>query len=289
MKKIAILSYHSGRVNRGVESWAKEVQMHLASFETTIFSRLDVYNPLIYLSADVVVSTGGRLEVLICRLMTWIRRKPMVVFGHSGPGADDKWNLWCCPSIFVAFSSSQAEWVVRHKLPWTKIKVIPHAVDTDAFRPATKNPQNNIILCVAANTPNKRINLVKQAVSLIPGVEFMAVGPGNPKQVPFEQMPLIYPKARVFCFVPEPWEAFGLVFLEALACNLPVVTVNDPVRQEIVGNAGILVNNPENAQELSTAIKTALNRDWEDIPREQAEKFSWDKISNEYEKLFNSL
>lgn len=290
MKKIAILSYYSGRDNRGVESWAEELQKHISNrFQITIHSAGQVYNLFSYLKDDIVISTGGRLEALVCRLATWMVRKPMVIFGHSGPGADDIWNLWCSPNIFVAFSTAQAQWANKHKLPWTKVQIIHHAVDTATFRPAAKKPQHKTVLCVAANTPNKRINLVREAVLLIPGGEFLAVGPGNAKQVVFEHMPQVYAKARVFCFVPQPWEAFGLVFLEAMACNLPVVTINDPVRREIVGGAGILVNNPQNSSELAAAIQTALSRDWGVIPRRQAEKFSWPRVSKDYDNLFNSL
>ncbi len=58
---------------------------------------------------------------------------------------------------------------------------------------------------------------------------------------------------------------------------------------EIVGNAGFFVNNPEDAKELSAAINLALKTDWGDKPRGQAEKFSWDKVTKKYEDLFRSL
>ena len=288
MKKIAILSFHSGRLNRGVESWAQQVQYHLKESQVEIISGKDVYNPLVYLTADVVISTGGRFEVLLCRLATWACGRPMVVFGHSGPGADDKWNLLCSPTVFVAFSHSQEQWAKKHKWPWTRTMVIHHAVDTGRFTPADMPVKKNIVLAVAARQPNKRIELVEAAVGNIPKCKLLVVGPGNSLEVPFAKMPEIYQRAKVFCLVPQPWEAFGLVFLEALACNLPVVTIDDLVRREIVGQAGILVN-PSNAGELEQAIKTALQKDWGRIPRLRAEKFAWTKISADYYLLWASL
>jgi len=287
MKKIVILSYHFGNVDRGVEVWASELVKRVGGVE--IISGKLVYNVFKWISSDVVIPTGGRLEVLLVRIVTFFSRKPVIVFGHSGPGADDRWNLLCSPNVFVCFSESQKKWALKYKLPWTKIISIPHAVDTKMFRPAVKKPKQKTVLCVAANTKDKRIYLVKKAVERLKDVEFVAVGSGNDLQVEHKNMPKIYQKSSVFCFVPQSWEAFGLVFLEALASNLPVVTINDSVRREIVREAGILVEDPEDTGSLAKQIKKALDTNWGNKPRRQAEKFSWERISKKYYKLFNSL
>ena len=285
--KISILSFFSGRLNRGVETWAKELKKHSLKFaEVNIISGASIYLFWNFMNSKIIISTGGRFEIFYTRIWTWILGKQLVVFSHSGPGADDKWNLWCSPNVFVAFSSSQAAWANKFKLPWTRIVVIPHAVDTNIFIPDKKIKKTVDVLCVAANSPDKRVDLVSRAVS---NLNLKIVGSGQLNEVPFAQMPLVYNQARIFCFVPHPWEAFGLVFLEAMSCNLPVVTIDDLVRQEIVGDAGVFVANPENTSELANAMELALKTDWKDKPRRQALKFSWDKIILEYEKLFNSL
>lgn len=302
--KIAILSYYSGQVDRGVETWARNLHnkinskykvkiisgahaakntiQKLINFTINIFEN---YKPLI--SSDVIVPTNGSVQTLVCRLVSFVHGKPMIVFGHAGPGADDKWNLLCSPNVFVAFTTAQKKWAEKFKLPWTKIVVIPHAVDTQKFTPAKIKPRKKIVLCVAANIPSKRIGLVKNAVEKLKGYKFLAVGKGNPIEASFDKMPEIYRKADVFCFVPWEREAFGLVFLEALASNLPVVTVDDEVRREIVGNAGIFVNNPENISELALAIDKACRTNWGAKPRKQAEEFAWSKIIIAYEKFFD--
>ncbi|HET7098897.1 MAG TPA: glycosyltransferase family 4 protein [Patescibacteria group bacterium] len=313
MKKIAILSFYNNLLDRGVESWSKLVKEKLReSFDVEIFSGKSFGNKIDWENKnylywrflllkhslqtlskwnkyDIIIPANGTVQTLICRLITWFKRKPMIVFGHSGPGADDKWNLLCSPNVFVAFSSHQKEWAEKFKLPWTKIVLIPHAIDLKRFTPAKVKPNQKIVLCVAANEPSKRVDLVKEAVDLIPGAKFMAVGKGNEIETSFGKMPEVYKKADVFCFVPQPWEAFGLVFLEAMATNLPIVTINDPVRREIVGDAGIFVDHPEDQQELSSAIEKALNSDWRNIPRKQAEMFSWDTVKSKYENLFNNV
>jgi glycosyltransferase involved in cell wall biosynthesis len=307
--KVAILSYYSGMVDRGVETWAVNLQKKLKpNIEISIISgsKLSLksdnwfyHRGLILINvlesipkwanSDVIIPTNGTFQTLICRIVSWIYRKPMIVFGHAGLGADDVWNLWCSPNIFVAFTEAQAEWAKKYKLPWTTITKINHAVDTKRFTPAVKKVTHNIVLSVAANIPHKRINLVELAVKQIPDAQFVAVGPGNPITVPFENMPEQYRQAKVFCLVTETWEAFGLVYLEALATNLPVIATDDPTRREIVGNGGILVAHPDNSDELVTALQQALKTDWKDLPRRQAEKFSWDKIAIQYQELFNRL
>lgn len=273
---ISILSYHFGLLDRGAETWAKSLITHSPE-KISVLSQGDAYKPWKWV-ADIVVPTNGRLQVLLARLFC----KRIVVFGHSGPGADDKWNLWCSPNVFVAFTAAQGLWANKFKLPWTKVVVIPHAVDTQIFKP-TNSKKTIDVLCVAANSPDKRVDLVKQASKEL---VFKVVGSDQPIQVPFEQMPKVYNEAKVFCFVPKPHEAFGLVYLEAMACNVPVVAPDDPIRREIVGDGGIIISDLD---KLSEAIKTALNTKWGNKPRLQAEKFSWNTISKLYTKLWTSL
>ncbi len=285
--KVAVLSYYSGRLNRGVETWAKELQKHSKKFaDVNIISGVSIYLFWNLIDSKIIISTGGRFEIFFTRIWTWVLGKQLLVFSHSGPGADDKWNLWCLPDIFISFSRSQAAWANKFKLSWTRFVVIPHAVDTKVFCPDQKVNKTIDVLCVAANSPDKRTHLVSRAAG---GLNLRIVGSGQLDEVSFAQMPVVYNQARVFCFVPQPWEAFGLVFLEAMACNLPVVTIDDPTRREIVGEAGVFVKDPENIKELSCAIKLALAAVWADKPRQQALKFSWSKIAVQYEKLFNSL
>lgn len=296
--KIAILSFYSGVNLRGVEVWAKllkekidkdfDVEIISGSSDESILSNLfSTYRR--WISADVIVPTNGRDQSFFVRLASWLKGKPVVIFGHSGLGADDKWNLLCSPNVFVAFSSHQKRWAEKFKLPWTKVVLIPHAVDTKRFSPGQNKRRDKTVLCVAANTASKRVDLVRRAVDLIPGSKFMAVGRGNSIEAKYSEMPEIYRNADVFCFTPNPWEAFGLVFLEAMAANLPVVTTNDPIRREIVGDAGIFVDNPENSEALAEATGKALETNWGDRPRKQAEKFDWDKIAKQYEELFKQL
>lgn len=285
--RIAILSVYSGIFQRGAENWASDLRSHYGN-EIIIISGNYLKKIRDWITADIVIPTNGRFQVLFVRIVTFLVRKPMIVFGHSGPGADDKWNLLCSPTYFVSFTHAQKDWADRYKLPWTKSIVIYHGVDISRFK-SGKIKNRSVVLCVAANIPQKRIDLVRKAVHLLKDVTFSAVGKGNDRQVKFEEMPAIYKEASVLCFVPEPSEAFGLVYLEALASNVPVVTIDDPIRREIVGESGLFVKHPENIKRLSQIIQKALDINWGNKPRLQAEKFSWTGIITDYKNLFNSF
>ena len=101
-------------------------------------------------------------------------------------------------------------------------------------------------------------------------------------------MPEVYRSVDLFTLVSRPYHSFEIVLVEAMAAGLPVVANNDLIRGEIVGDAGFLVN-PENIESYSRALSKGLEMNWANIPRKQSEKFSWDKIAQEYEKLFLSF
>ena len=95
--------------------------------------------------------------------------------------------------------------------------------------------------------------------------------------------------ADVFTLVSESSEAFGSVYLEAIACNLPVVASDDSLRRELIGEAGIFVKNPENSREYAEALELAAKTDWGDKPLTQAKKFGWEKIAVRYLEEFEGI
>ena len=61
--------------------------------------------------------------------------------------------------------------------------------------------------------------------------------------------------------VPSRWEGFGIVFIEALACESIVVTSDIAPMNEYIkhGRNGLLVKDYENPKALAEMIKTACN------------------------------
>lgn len=258
---------------------------------------------------DVVVPVNGGWQPSVVRIVTWIMGKKMIISGQSGIGWDERNNLFCFPDRFIALSKHAEKWANKAN-PFVKTLVIGNGVDTDKFtqfgskyKTHLKHP---IVLCAAALTKNKRIDLAIKAVSKLEDVSLLVAGKGEEEKelrrlglellgerfeitsLPFDQMPSIYRTVDVFTIPSKSYFSFEIVAVEAMASNLPVVVNNDPIRKEIVGNAGILID-PENSESYVTAIKQALGKNWGQLPRKQAEKFDWNYISGKYEEMLKSI
>jgi glycosyltransferase involved in cell wall biosynthesis len=259
---------------------------------------------------DIVIPLNGGWQGALIRIITWLYGGKMLISGQSGIGWTDRNNLWCFPNCFVAISSKAKKWAKRAN-PWVKVRYIPNGVDLKKFRPTGEafktNLKKPIVICVGALVKSKRIELVIDAVSKIENASLLVVGRGPLKKkilklgkdllgdrfqlvaAKHKDMPKYYRAADAFILIPETSEAFGIVYLEAMASGLPVVAPKDEQREEIVADAGELVDEPEDSKEVVIAINEILKRKWGNIPRNQAEKFSWDEIARSYEKLFREM
>lgn len=258
---------------------------------------------------DIVVSVGSGWISFFARLWCWKNHKKLVISAQSGPGWDDRINLLCRPDSFITLTTHQTNWAQNNGFG-VKVTQIPNGVDLKKFNPRILpikiNLPRPIFLCVAALEPGKRIELTIKAVAKLAKGSLLVLGQGKLKNnleklaaellpgqfqitvVPHGKIAPYYIVSDVVTMVPPLTESFGIVFLEAMACNKPVVASDDSPRREIIGDAGFFVD-PENTEQYAVALKKALEKDWGDIPRKQAEKFSWDKIAEQYEELFQSL
>ncbi len=95
--------------------------------------------------------------------------------------------------------------------------------------------------------------------------------------------------ALALTYVPF-FEGFGIPILEAMYCDVPVITSNVTSMPEVAGDAGLLVNphSPEEIRDnmLLIAQNTELRNQLIEKGRIQREKFSWDKTA---EKLWLSF
>jgi len=290
----------------------KRLFLHYYKRKELLFT-LKCLKDLWQIRPDIVIPLNSGWQALIISIFARITRSKMVIAGQSGPGWDDRWNLFTKPHVFVALTSRQQAWV-KKATPWFKHKIvkIPNGVDLKKFRPAGKKVklklQRPIILMVAATVPYKRVEQGIAAVSRLKQGSLLLIGKGpQDKQtdnlgykllgkqkyqrltVPFKKMPDYYRSADLFSLCSASTEAFGIVYLEAMASGLACVATDDKSRREIVGKAGLYVKNPDNAIEYSQTLKKALNKKWGNTPLAQAKDFSWDKVSKEYIRLFRLL
>ena len=236
----------------------------------------------------------------------------IIVAGQSGPGWNDRVNLFVHPDVFVALTKSQALWAKKATI-WNnqKIVVIPNGVDLEKFTPKGDKYKHGlkgpIVLAVGAAIKSKRIKDTIRAVSNIKDVSLVVAGTGPLEKkedklgkkllgsrytrikVSHQEMPKLFRSADVFTLCSDSSEAFGIVYLEALATGLPCVVTYDASRQEILGEAGIFVKNPEDAKEYSAKIIEALKQRSSVEYLKQANKYSWGKISTSYKKAIKMI
>lgn len=258
---------------------------------------------------EVVIPVDGGWQPALVRLITWLYSGKVIISGQSGIGWDDRNNLWSFPNVFVAISKKAQKWAKRAN-PLIRSIYIPNGVNLKKFKKegvqykaGLKKP---IVLCVGALTSSKRIDLVIKAVSRARNISLLVVGEGEKKEaikllgnkllgsrfklisVEHKSMPEVYRVADVFTLAPEESEAFGIVFVEAMASGLPVVTIGDGQRRDIVGKAGLFVD-PQNEDQYTNALRGALDRNWGSLPRKQANKYDWNVIAREYKKFIREL
>ena len=314
--KIVFLNIYQNKHNRGTETFITELSKRLSTdFDIDVISKVN-YFKILTGKYDLVIPTNGRFQVFITRLICWLSGAKMVVSGHSGLGADDKWNLLCFPNRFVAFTEFQKKWA--HKFnPFVKLAKIPNGVDLKKFnnkqslslrdknKPLKIDLPRPIVLVVGALDTNKRLDLAIKAVAktnaslLLVGKgalekELKELGenlmPGRFKimSFTFNEMPRVYASAHLFTYPTVPWESFGIVLIEAMASGLAVIATDDEIRKEIVGGAGYFVD-PTDTEKYTEVLDKALKTKWGEIPRKQAQKFDWDEIAEKYKELFNEL
>lgn len=258
---------------------------------------------------DVVVPLNGGWQPAFTRIVAWLYGGKMVISGQSGKGWHERNNLWSFPDVFVALTIAAKRWSGRVN-PFVRVEKVPNGVDTKKFINKGKaldfKLPKPVFLCVAALNAMKRQELAIKAVAKISGASLVLVGDGPDRNrlmemgsrllpgrfsiesFPYSDLPMVYRSADVFTFPTSPFESFGIVMLEALATNLPVVVTDDPTRREIAGDAGIFVD-PMATEKYVAALKMALNKNWVSVPRTRAKEFDWDIIAKKYEDLFQSL
>jgi glycosyltransferase involved in cell wall biosynthesis len=207
-------------------------------------------------------------------------------------------------------------------IPKRKITCLPNGVDTAFFRPSNEK-EDNLLLFVGRMTPSKGLHVLLKALAYIRRpVRLVLIGPKDWNSKYFSnilesiqtendkgkhrieyaceksQKDLVnwYQRATIFVLPSTGAEAFGIVNLEALACETPVVATNVGGVSEIVkdGENGLLVE-PNNALKLGNAIEYLLENG--DLRKEfgragrklVVEQFSIEAVVRKLIALYNGL
>ena len=276
------------------------------SLKVLIFS-LKILPKILKGKYDLIIPLNGGWQTLIFRIFSKITGSKILISGHAGIGSDDAFNLLLRPDVFVALTKAEFDWAERLASEVHKV-IIPNGVDLARFNPKVK-PVNlslakPVVVCASALVSYKRVDLTIKAVAKTKNLSLLVLGEGQLHGsidtlgkrllgkrylrivVPYAQIPSYYRAANIFTLASKT-EAFGISYVEAMACNLPVVTTADDSRTEIIGPAGILTD-PNNTMQYAKDLELAARTNYKNIPYMQALKFSWNKVAQRYSDLIGN-
>jgi starch synthase len=143
-----------------------------------------------------------------------------------------------------------------------------------------------VVLCASAPDTPEIEERLRRAVAGQPNVKWIN------EMVPVDDVTQLYSHAAVFC-CPSVYEPFGLINLEAMACETPVVASAVGGILEVVedGKTGLLVP-PANAEALAAALNRvlgnpALGRWMGQAGRRRVEEhFAWASVAERTEQVY---
>jgi glycosyltransferase involved in cell wall biosynthesis len=262
---------------------------------------------------DLIINNAGLGGSYWCNKYRKKTGTPFITRARGG-GREERINYFFKPNSMVFLTKENEEYTKRF-LPKIRTVVIPNAINLEEYNkkkkssPLTEGLEQPIYLGTSAFVSYKRNDLIIRAVSQLDHGSLLLLGGGPLKErtlslgkkllghrfryggvIPYsnrEKIINLYRNADVFVQAARK-EAFGVVFLEAMASNLPVVTQNDKRRKEIINDAGILVN-CEDTDYFASSLLQASGRDWGDIPLNQASKYDWKIIKQSYQELLETV
>lgn len=241
----------------------------VSAFTRAALPTISHFNP------EIIVAVNGapQLKALQGRTL----KAKLVVFGHAGIGHDDRSVLRAVPDLFIALTRASFTWAKQLSSPRTKVVYLPNPFNPSKIsqkKPIALHLPPPVILTVSALSPYKNVTQVIKASKLV-DTSLILVGDGEIsgeiaklfssyphdfrwiRSLEHPDLLAYYPSVQAFCFVPDKQEAFGLVYLEAMAAGLPIVGSDDEIRRELIGPSGIYVD-PHDLKSIAAGIKRAL-------------------------------
>ena len=231
--------------------------------------------------------------------------------------------------IITPSSATKIDLVDKFNIDDLKIEVVYHGVDRNFFHYQIDaevlkkyNIKGNYLLYIGSESIRKNLKtLILSYCEIYDKIDhfLVLVGPikketifkivkkiktNKPKQeilkkiliigyVDKKDLPVIYSSASAFVF-PSLYEGFGLPPLEAMACGTPLIISNNSAMKEVVGEAGLYLNDPLDSQELSRKIIKILEDDSlsQQLIRTgigRSKIFKWNTTAEKTLKVYNRI
>jgi glycosyltransferase involved in cell wall biosynthesis len=262
------------------------------------------------------------LQILVLRLVASVRRKRLVVTWHEVWGKEYwyqylgrlgglawlmEWLAMRVPDHVIAASAQTADRLMAATGNRIQVTVAPNAVDLDTIRGALPSGKPTDIVTVGRLISHKRIDMLLTAIALLHAagdpVTCRIIGDGPERTALREQAERLgladsvefrhdvreqkelygLMKSALVSAFPSAREGFGIAVLEAIACDLPIVTTSAPdnLAQHLVTSSGRGVVCDASAEALADALLHSLAEARSGTREERAhdpwlDGFGWD-------------
>ncbi|MBI5358327.1 glycosyltransferase [Candidatus Amesbacteria bacterium] len=260
------------------------------------------YLKIMFIDFDLIYMTGF-IEKILITPMAKLAGKP-VVWVEFGSLASIFKKFFGLPKLLYRLVSWMPDVVImptQHTykantaithIPTAKIRIIPCAIDIKNYKLKIKNYS---VVCVSRLEKGKGQDLLIEAwprvLKKFPEAKLKIIGEGDLKLTPCKNVEVVgyvedavseIAKASVLVF-PSVWplEGFGLVMLEAMSQNVPVVAYDRGTAPEIIDDScGILVD------DLAEGIVKMLEHPPKGGIKRFNENYTFDIIGSKYLEVF---
>ncbi|MEK7629047.1 MAG: glycosyltransferase family 4 protein [Patescibacteria group bacterium] len=269
------------------------------------------------------LATIGLKKKVIITLIGTGSIQPMYHFPHK---LIMKW-VYKRADRLVAVSQNTKKEILKI-IPSLKIEVINHGVDFDKYQTLNIKNKNDAEIqrlkpyILSVGTLKKRkgyeysVRAFAEVAEKFPELKYVIVGQGHEEEnlksqisklkiedkiiflnyLSEEFLVALYHNAELFILLSQDngkdIEGFGLVFLEAASCGLPIVATLETGAADAVsdGKNGILVPTRDSHKATQAIIKILLNSNlknsFSESSLEFAKSMNWEKVADSYFKIY---
>lgn len=274
------------------------------------------------LNIDLIRAYGGYWACdMACK--NKVRGIPVVVSVHD-TNPELLHNSIKKANVIFCVSEAVKELVLTEFKRSDMVWILPNRVDFNTMRPYPENEIKDLnneypfkykIMHVGRKTKQKNLDTLIKAVKIL-GSEYclLAIGRGDKEtylkmaeeqnviercyfieSIKNDELARFYSWTDCMC-TPSRWEGFGIVFMEALACESVVITSDIAPMNEYIKHMknGLLVKDYENPQALAKIIKMACNdkllrKSLKKNARKSVEKFEKSRIDKLEVNYYNKI
>lgn len=288
------------------------------SIREALYFGAKVLKPLMQEKFDVIdVANFPYFPSFSCKIASLLKKTPLVITWHEVWGV--YWYKYMGQMGFfgriverltaelsishIAVSHHTKRDLVSLGVPESKITVIPNGIDIGLIQTISLSEDACDILFAGRLIKDKNVDILIKNVAKIKDVKCSIIGDGPEKErlsklaeslnlenrvkflgsLEYEDVIARMKSARVFV-LPSTREGFGIVLLEAMAAELPVITVKaekSAVSEIIDGKNGILCGMDTLGENISKVLKDKNLRESLILNGlETSKSFDWDDIAD---------